>query len=138
VIFLGAGEGGKATMYKQLVHMYGNKKCKRVDNAQTTNDPKDMEDDSVNSFMNDESRKSFIPIIHRNTLLAMFNLIQGAVNTFNCKKTRTTNKKDDLELDTHPLIKEAIDSIFEERDHAISFEDWSLKSVRSHTRLLTT
>ncbi len=81
VVFLGTGEGGKATMYKQLIHLYekfsfrtniipsyGNKKCtnkKSQDNSGGLLDPKDVEEDFANSFQNEETRKSFIPIIHR-------------------------------------------------------------------------
>jgi hypothetical protein len=122
VVFLGTGEGGKATMYKQLIHLYGNKKCtnkKSQDNSGGLLDPKDVEDDFANSFQNEETRKSFIPIIHRNTLLAMYNLLNGAINFF----------RYDLELDTKPIIKSAVDAIFEERDHAISFEEWYLKPL---------
>jgi hypothetical protein len=111
--------------------MYGNKKCRKSENSSSSIDPKDLEDDTVNSFNNEETRKSFIPIIHRNTLLAMYNLINGALNTFNCKFKKYQNMfqqiQDDLELDTNTVVKAAVDDIFGERDHAISFEDWGLK-----------
>ncbi|KAL0479316.1 guanine nucleotide-binding protein G(q) subunit alpha [Acrasis kona] len=117
IVFLGAGEGGKATMFKQLMHMYGTKKCRnRHETTSSLIDPRDLEEDYVNSLYCEDTRKSFIPIIHRNTLLAMHSLINGAINTFNY----------DLDLANNPEIREALDVISVQREHAIGLEDWHL------------
>lgn len=98
-------------MNQQMIHQYGTKR--KQDQSQLE---QGMEGLSMNSYQSLEIRRSFIPIIHRNCILAMHNLVQAVIHTFNLP----------IDLTNNSLMKAAVNCILEEKDRAVSFEDWSL------------
>jgi hypothetical protein len=58
VVLLGAGEGGKATIYKQIAHMYNKE------------------------FEKNESRASWISVIHHNVIMSMYSIVSYVRRSF--------------------------------------------------------